>query len=242
MKVVAIVQARTGSTRLPGKVLRDLCGKPMLARVLERLRRATRVDEVLVATSTLPGDDAIADFCAEQGWRCFRGSESDVLDRYARAAHEAAADVIVRITADCPLIDPGVVDEVVAAFLNSEPPVDYACNFHPARTFPRGLDAEVFSREVLDRCAREVTDPSGREHVTSWIYRHPEQFRLTGIASPDDQSAHRWTVDTPEDFALVQTIYSHFGHDRFTWREVLAAFEAHPEWAAINQHIEQKAH
>ena len=140
MKVVAIVQARLGSTRLPGKVLRDLAGKPMLARVLERVRRAESVDETIVATSDLPGDDALAEWLTAGGHAFFRGSEQDVLARFAGAAAQAGADAIVRITADCPLIDPGVIDEVVAAFNAGQPGLAYASNVLPRRTFPRGLD------------------------------------------------------------------------------------------------------
>jgi spore coat polysaccharide biosynthesis protein SpsF len=230
-----------GSTRLPGKVLRDLSGQPMLARVVERLGRASTLDEVWVATSTLAADDPIVALCAARGWPCFRGSESDVLERYFQTAQAAGADAIVRVTADCPLIDPGVVDEVVRAFLARQPGLDYACNFHPRRTFPRGLDAEILSRQALAICRREATDPATREHVTLYLYQHPERFQIQGIeAAGGDWSGLRWTVDTPEDFALATAIYEHFGHDRFSWREALAAVEAHPEWSALNRHIEQK--
>lgn len=238
MKTVAIVQARMGSTRLPGKVLLDLAGEPMLARVVSRLRRARRVDAIVVATSTLASDAPIVELCAARGWACFRGSEDDVLDRYAGAARSSAADIIVRITSDCPLIDPGVVDEVCAAFAG-----DYACNFHPRRTFPRGLDTEVFSRAALERCHREATAPGEREHVTAYIYRHPEFFDLRGVtAEGGDWSGVRWTVDTPADWAAVQAVYRHFGHDAFTWHEALEAWEAHPAWHELNRHVEQKAH
>ena len=240
MKVVAIIQARMGSTRLPGKVLCDLCGEPMLARVVGRVRRAKLVNEVIVATSTLATDDPIAALCTARGWRCFRGSESDVLDRYLGAAREAGADAIVRITADCPLLDPGVIDDVITAFRVGQPSLDYACNFHPRRTYPRGLDCEILRQDVLERCQREATDALSREHVTAFIYGHPKLFTLRGIETDADHSAHRWTVDAPEDFALVETIYRHFAHDHFTWREALAAVEQHPEWSDLNAHIEQK--
>ncbi len=230
-----------GSTRLAGKVLRDLEGEPMLARVVERTRRAALVDEVVVATSTLPADDAIAGTCAARGWSCFRGSESDVLERYLGAARAARAEVIVRITSDCPLIDPSVTDDVIRALVAGEPELDYTCNFHPRRTYPRGLDAEAFPMRVLEECHAAADDPASREHVTLFIYRHPDRFRLQGLeAAGGDWSDLRWTVDTPEDFALAAAVYHHFGHDRFTWREVLAALEEHPEWKDLNRHIEQK--
>jgi spore coat polysaccharide biosynthesis protein SpsF len=242
MKVVAIIQARMLSTRLPGKVLRDLGGQTMLARVVNRTRRAQRIAEVIVATSTLPADDPIAEFCAEQGGSCFRGEEQDVLDRYQKAAAAHHAEVIVRITSDCPLIDAGVLDDTIDAFLAGQPATDYACNFHPHRTFPRGLDAEVFSRTVLDRCWCEVADAYSREHVTAFIYRNPHLFNVRGIDSGGDWSHLRWTVDTPEDYELAKLVYEHFGHDEFDWREALAAFEQHPEWAKVNRHVMQKPH
>ncbi len=242
LRVVAIVQARMGSSRLPGKVLLPLAGEPMLARVVGRTRRATGISDVMIATSTLPTDDPIAALCDARGWSCFRGLENDVLARYHGAAREAAADAIVRITADCPLLDPGVLGALIGAFLAGQPGLDYVCNFHPRRTFPRGLDCEIFRRDVLERCHAEATDLASREHVTAFIYRHPEKFRLHGIESAQDESAHRWTVDTPEDFALIERIYQHFGHDHFGWLEVLSLLRTHPEWRALNAHIEQKAH
>lgn len=240
MKVVAIIQARLGSSRLPGKVLLNLAGEPMLTRVIHRLRRAQRLDEVIVATTTEPRDDALATFCADQGIACSRGSENDVLDRYVQAARAAKADVVVRITSDCPLIDPQLVDEVVAHFLTREPAADYVSNVAPIRTFPRGLDTEVIRLEALERAHREATDSASREHVTAYIYRHPEAFRLEGYHGAEDHSAHRWTVDTPEDFALVEKIYAHFGHDAFSWKEALQLIEQNPEWSRLNAHIEQK--
>lgn len=240
MKVVAIIQARMGSTRLPGKVLLDLAGEPMLARVVNRTRRARTLDEVVVATTVQPLDDAIVRLCAERRWLCFRGSEDDVLDRYYRAAVAYKADVIVRITSDCPLIEPEIVDQVVREFLNLQPEVDYACNVLPRRTFPRGLDTEVMRFDVLERAWREDRNPAWREHVTPYIWRNPELFRIHGITNEMDYSYMRWTVDTLEDLAFVRCIYEHFGHDRFSWREVLVVLDEHPEWLQINQHVQQK--
>ena len=240
MKIVAIVQARMGSTRLPGKVLRDLAGKPMLARVLERVRRAGSVDETIVATSDLPGDDPLADWLAAGRHACFRGSEQDVLARFAGAAAQTGADAIVRITADCPLIDPGVMDDVVAAFRAGQPGLDYASNVLPRRTFPRGLDTEIFTRTALETCAREAADASSREHVTPFIYRHPERFRLHGIEADADYSDHRWTVDTPEDFELIEKIYRALGDAEFSWKDVLRLLAKNSEWSEINRHIAQK--
>ena len=236
MKTVAIVQARMGSTRLPGKVLMDLAGAPMLARVVLRLGQAKSLDGAIVATSTDVADDAIAGLCAERGWACFRGHLHDVLDRYYRAAQWAGADRVVRITADCPLIDPAIVDRVVAALAAA----DYSSNVVPVRTFPRGLDVEAFTFAALERAWREDVDPASREHVTPYIYRHPGMFRVMCVENDVDQSHHRWTVDRAEDLDLVRRIDGYFGRDDFTWEDVLPVLDEHPEWVAINRHVEQK--
>jgi spore coat polysaccharide biosynthesis protein SpsF len=240
MRVVAIIQARMGSTRLPGKVLLDLAGEPMLVRDINRLSRAETLDEVVVATTVEPADEAIVNLCQERGWPCFRGSEDDVLDRYYRAAQKYRADAVVRITSDCPLIEPQVVDQVVKAFLDRQPELDYASNTAPERTFPRGLDTEVMRFDALERAWREDDNPAWREHVTPYIRRHPERFETYGVLNDEDLSRMRWTVDTPEDLAFVRRIYEHFGHDQFSWHEVLALLDRHPEWLAINQSVEQK--
>ncbi len=240
MRIVAIIQARMGSTRLPGKVLLDLAGEPMLVRGVNRTRRAQTLDEVVVATTVKPTDDAIVDLCDERGWPCFRGSEEDVLDRYYHAALAHQADVVIRITSDCPLIAPEIVDRVVWEFLDLQPEIDYACNVLPRRSFPRGLDTEVMRFDVLEQAWREDRNPAWREHVTPYIQRNPDLFRIHGITNDIDYSHMRWTVDTPEDLAFVRCIYEHFGHDRFSWRELLAVLDEHPEWLEINQHVQQK--
>jgi spore coat polysaccharide biosynthesis protein SpsF len=240
MKTVAILQARMNSSRLPGKILKDVAGEPMLVRVVSRLRRAETLSEILVATTTEPADDAVQQICAARGWTCFRGSESDVLDRYYQAARLHGADVVVRVTADCPLIEPAEVERVVQEYLRRPEAVDYVCNFLPRRTYPRGLDTEVFSFEVLQRSWREDQNPAWREHVTEYLLRHPEAFRLRGVQNGEDLSALRWTVDTPEDLEFVRRIYNHFGHDRFFWREVLDLLARNPQWLEINRSVRQK--
>ena len=240
MRVVAIIQARMGSTRLPGKVLLDLIGEPMLVRVVNRASRAQALDHVVVATTVHETDDAIVRLCAERGWACFRGSEGDLLDRYYRAALAHRADAVVRITSDCPLIEPNIVDRVAKEFLDQQPEVAYACNTWPQRTFPRGLDTEVMRFDVLQRAWREDLEPAGREHVTRYIQRNPGVFRIHGVMHDVDLSHMRWTVDTREDLTFVRRIYEHFGHDSFCWQDVLSVLGEHPEWLEINRHVQQK--
>jgi len=244
MKVVAIIQARMGSTRLPGKVLMDLAGEPMLARVVDRCRRAVTLHETVVATTTQPADEAIARLCTERGWPCFRGNENDVLDRYVQAAKAYSADVIVRVTSDCPLIEPAIIDRTVGEFLKRQPNKDYACNFRPAvpfaSTFPLGLDVEVISRDALNRVWQEDRNPAWREHVTEYLLHHPDQFRVHEVANDKDYSHLRWTVDEKKDLAFVRRVYEHFGHDRFSWREVLDVLAEHPDWSDINADVKKK--
>ena len=240
MKVVAIIQARMGSTRLPGKVLMDLAGEPMLARVVARIRRAESLSETVVATTSDPADEVIHELCDRRGYPCSRGSSDDLLDRYYRAACAFGAEAVVRITSDCPLIEPEVVDRVVREFLSRQPSVDYASNSLPVDTYPRGLDTEVFRLDALERAWREDANPAWREHVTPYIYRNPGLFRLHGVRCDVDHSNMRWTVDTTEDLAFVRRIYEHFGHDRFSWQDVLAVLAEHTEWQEINRHVRQK--
>jgi len=239
MRIVAIIQARMGSTRLPGKVLQELGGAPMLARVVNRSARTKRLDELVVATTLQAADEPIVKSCAAYGWPCFRGSAIDVLDRSYQAAIEYRADVVVRITADCPLIEPEIVDLVVQEFC-VKGPLDYVSNTLSPRSFPRGLDVEVMTFEALACAWLEDENPLWREHVTPYIYRHPEKFTLKAVANEKNYSSMRWTVDTAQDLAFVRQIYNYFGHDRFSWKEVLAVLEEHPEWLEINRHVKQK--
>ncbi len=240
MRVVAIVQARMGATRLPGKVLADLAGEPMLARVVQRVCRASKVDDVVVATTTTPGDASVAQLCEAYGWNCFRGSEEDVLDRFYQAAIAYGAEAVVRICADCPLIEAEILDLVIGEFLERQPKVDYAVSFLPERTFPVGLDAQVVRFDALERAWREDTNPVWREGVTYYIDLNPELFHVHTVSSTTDHSAYRWTVDQPEDLAFMRRIYEHFGHDHFSWHDVIAVLRRFPEWQEINRHVEQK--
>lgn len=239
MTTLIIVQARMTSTRLPGKVLLPLCGEPMLTRLVERLRRAQRVDGIVIATTTNATDDPIASLCEALGVPCHRGSEHDVLSRYADAARLHGADVVVRITADCPLIDPALVDQVIATY--EEGDSHYVSNMLPP-TWPFGMAVEVFSAAVLRQANAEATEAAEREHVTPFIYWHPERYRLRNVPSQNDLSAQRWTVDTPEDYELVRRLFESLYpiHPAFTLADLLAAMKAHPEWVEINRHIQQK--
>lgn len=223
-----------GSSRLPGKVLKDVAGRPMLSYQMERLRRVKRAERIVVATTDQPADDAVERFCQKEKIACVRGSEHDVLARYHLAIERFPADVVVRITADCPLIDPAIVDEAIAAY---EP--DYVSNMLET-TYPYGMAVEVFSAQALREAHREAKDPAEREHVTPFIYRHPERYRLRSLTMAPNLSHHRWTVDTPEDFELVSRLLKTL-KPHFTLQDVLAVLDEHPDWCAINAHVEQKA-
>jgi spore coat polysaccharide biosynthesis protein SpsF len=237
-KVAAIIQARMGSTRLSGKVLAGVGDHPMLWYVIERTRAAETLDKVIVATTTEPADDIIVAFCRQHGVSCFRGSEKDVLDRYYHAARQHDVEIIVRITSDCPLIDPGIVDKTVRSFLAEQP--DYASN-SLVRTYPRGLDTEVMTVRALETAWREARQPYQRSHVTPYIYENPGRFRILSVTGEEDYSAYRWTVDTPEDLELVRAIYARFESKEFFFSDVLRLMEREPELAEINRSIAQKA-
>ncbi len=239
MRVVAIIQARMGSTRLPGKVLKDLAGDTVLARVVNRTRRAKLLDEVVVATTTEAADESIVAECERLKVAAFRGSETDVLDRYYQAAQKCSADAVVRITSDCPLMDPELVDHTVRAF--EADGADYATNSLVV-TYPRGLDVEVFTTDALRRAWKEAQKEYQRIHVTPYFYEGEGKFKIVSLAAPADFSNYRWTLDTSEDLQLLRTIYEHFGgRDDMSWREVLAFVESKPELAAINSNVRQKA-
>jgi spore coat polysaccharide biosynthesis protein SpsF len=239
MKTIAIIQARLGSTRLPGKVLRDIGGKTMIERVVERIERCEKIDDIVIATTKELADRPLVEFCQNKRWNVFAGSEHDVLSRYVGAAEAFKADQIVRITSDCPLIEPTIVNKTVH-LLSTVMGIDYASNFHPQRRFPRGLDCEIITREALGRIDRLAQDPHYREHVTLFAYRNASQFTIASVNSENDWSHLRWTVDTSEDLELVDSIYRHFGEQEFNWKDILAAYPTHPRWLTINQHCTQK--
>ncbi|MBF0180128.1 MAG: aminotransferase class III-fold pyridoxal phosphate-dependent enzyme [Magnetococcales bacterium] len=231
--ILGILQARFSSTRLPGKVLKPLLNKPMLERQIERVRRARRLDHLLVATSNEPEDDPIARLCQEIGIDCFRGSLNDVLDRFYRAALPHAPEHVVRLTGDCPLAEPFVIDGVVDFHLVGG--FDYSSNaLEP--TFPDGLDVEVIRFAALQEAWKIATSPAEREHVTLHIVRNPERFRHGSVERGEDLSHLRWTVDEPEDFALVERIYEALYPENpaFGMQEILALIDEQPELAVMN--------
>lgn len=239
MEIAAIIQARMGSSRLPGKVLMDLAGETMLDRVISRCLRASSINEVIVATTMKTEDDAIEKLCKRRKINIFRGSENDLLDRYYQAATKFKANIIVRITADCPIIDPGIIDKVVSEFLNFGP-LDHASNDLGPQTYPHGLGVEVMSFDALRRAWVEDNNYLWREHVTPYFFRNPGKFRLFASVNDKDFSSYRLTVDTMEDFCLMEKIYNFFRHDNFTWLEAIDLLEKNPEWKKINQWVEQK--
>lgn len=239
-RIVAIVQARMGSTRLPGKVLKDIAGKPMLQHVIERLQRADRLAEVVLATSTHPQDRVLLDMAGELGVRGVAGSEDDVLSRYARAARETEADAVVRITSDCPLIDPELVDRSVGFFLVEK--ADYAANCIQ-QTFPRGMETEVFSAGKLFEIDREAQLPYEREHVTPRFYQHAELYAARYLSAEGEyhRPELRLCVDTTQDLALVRGIFDRLGPDNtFPLLDIIRLLDREPDLRALNAQVKQK--
>lgn len=242
MRRVAILQARMTSTRLPGKILMELAGRPMLSWQLDRLKRCTSLDEIVVATTTNSSDDPVVELADLQQVAWSRGSEHDVLGRYLAAARGAKADVVVRVTGDCPLIDPVVVDQVIAALEHPDAACDYASNVLE-RTFPRGLDTEALFAETLYRVGRLAKSAQAREHVTAYIVQErPELFVRRSVRDKEDNSDLRWTVDTPDDLETIRRIYEQAGlaERSVPYPELVRWVRERPEIANLNAHIAQK--
>ncbi len=241
MKIIIIVQARMTSTRLPGKVLLPVLQKPLLEYQIERLLRVRWADEVAIATTLNQTDQPIVDLCQQLQVPIFRGSEEDVLARYYETAVSCKADVVVRVTSDCPLIDPAVIDTVIRRYLDQNPYADYVSNTLE-RTFPRGMDTEVFSMRALTEAHQEAQAQSDREHVTPFIHRQSHRYLCQSIKAGINHSQHRWTVDTPEDFELIrrmlESLYPQTPH--FSLSDCLNLIDQHPDWPLLNAHVEQK--
>jgi len=238
--IIAISQARMNSTRLPAKVLRPILGRPLLWWHLTRLQRARQVDAVIVATTEAPGSDPIAEIAASLGIPVHRGSEQDVLARFAGAAADMGAATIVRVTSDCPLIDPELVDRVIEEYLAHRPGTDYTSL--DVERYPRGFDTEIFSRAALDAAMREAADPFEHEHVTPFIWRRPERFGFRQLSTAETIGHYRLCVDEADDLALVTRIIETLAPAQpdFGWRDCVALLEADPALPAINAHIQQR--
>jgi spore coat polysaccharide biosynthesis protein SpsF len=250
-RVIAIIQGRMSSSRLPGKILADIAGQPMLQRVFIRTSRAAAVTETLFATTTDPSDDLVAEYCEFSGIPFTRGSLYDVLDRYYQAASQSNADVVVRITADCPVIDPVLIDDAVNTLLEGE--YDFVCNRLPPpwhRTYPIGLDVEVCTFAALKKAWQEAKEPQHREHAMPYFYEgvelssvsrqlsegiSPRGYRIAMLNNPTDFGDYRWTVDTAADLEFIRQIFARFdGRDDFTWQEVLDVVHSEPKLMEIN--------
>ena len=256
-RVVAIIQGRMSSSRLPGKILADIAGQPMLQRVFIRTSRSAAVTETIFATTTDPSDDPVAEYCDFSGIPFTRGSLFDVLDRYYQTAKQAKADVVVRITADCPVIDPGLIDNAVNTLLDDE--YDFVANRLPPpfhRTYPIGLDVEVCTFKVLEKAWKEAREPQHREHAMPYLYEgveltpqsrtleigvSPRGFKIAILHHATDFGDFRWTVDTPEDLEFMRQVFSRFdGRDDFTWKEVLDLVHNEPKLMAINAGVKHR--
>jgi len=256
-KVVAIIQGRMSSSRLPGKILADIAGQPMLSRVMIRAARAKTLDQIIFATTTDASDDPVAEYCDFTGFDFTRGSLFDVLDRYYQTASQAKADIVVRITADCPVIDPDLIDNVVNTLLEDD--YDFVCNRLPPpwnRTYPIGLDVEACTFKVLKKAWKEAKEPQHREHAMPYFYegvqlstvnrqlsegKSPRGFKIALLNHTTDFGDYRWTVDTPEDLEFIREIYKRFdGRDDFTWKEVLDLVHDEPDLLKINANVQHK--
>lgn len=256
-RVVAIIQGRMSSSRLPGKILADIAGQPMLQRVFIRASRAAAVTETLFATTTDPSDDPVAEYCDFSGIPFTRGSLFDVLDRYYQAAQGAKADVVARSTADCPIIDPALIDDVVNTLLDDK--YDFVANRLPPpfpRTYPIGLDVEVCTFKVLEKAWKEAREPQHREHAMPYFYEgvelttvnrqlqtgtSPRGFKIAILHHTTDFGGYRWTVDNPEDLEFMRQVYGRFnGRDDFSWKEVLDLVHNDPKLMEINASVKHK--
>jgi len=244
MKVVAVIQARMSSTRLPGKVLKTASGRTMLDRMLERVRKSTMIDQVIVATTTDPSDNAIVRACHRYDTEVYRGSLLDVLDRYYQAAKQYQANIIVRLTGDCPLIDPRLIDDVVKALVDQQ--VDFACNRLPppfARTYPIGLDVEASTIAALENAWRNADQKHEREHVFPYLYAVPGRFKVIQLNHSENLGHLRWTLDTPADLVLLRRVYRYFkGRNDFSWLDVVQLWREKPALFEVNAQVSHKTY
>lgn len=241
MKVICIIQARMGSTRLPGKVLKEICGKTVLEHDIDRVRRVENIDKIVIATTTEKKDDVIVEEAKRLNVSYFRGSEDDVLSRYYNAAKENEADAVVRITSDCPLIDSEVSQNIIDFYMENCDKYDFISNTLE-RTYPRGLDTEVFSFRALEKAYNDAVRKSDREHVTPYIWGNPRFFSFCQYKNNVDYSELRWTLDTTEDFEFINSVYNYLYHEKkyFNMEDIIDLIEEHPELKHINERVMQK--
>lgn len=240
--VCMIIQARLGSTRLPKKILMKVNGRPLLSCMIERVKRAGKVDRIVIAATASHLDSQVETFCKDENVECFRGNEEDVLDRYYNCAQQIGAKVIVRLTSDCPLIDPAVIDEVVNCYLENSFKYDFVANtVPPPGTYPDGMDVEVFSFDLMEKAWKNAKKPSEREHVTFYFWKNPDLFKVYRYDLKTDLSKYRLTIDYEEDYLLIKKIIEHFHDDKllFTMEDIIAFLKSNPDIAEINQHIER---
>lgn len=239
-KVNAIVEARMGSTRLPGKTLMPIVGQPAIKLLIERLRRARLIDTIILATTTNREDDLLEEFCKENKVVCFRGSPDDVLGRVYAAAKKYATDIIVEVTGDCPLLDPVLIDECIDTFLDSN--YDYLSNFL-VQSYPPGIDVQMFTFRVLEEMNFTAKDPRFREHVTLYILKHPEKFKMHNIISPPEMNYPDWhlELDEPKDYELIKKIYEalYLNNPAFSSGEIITLLKNNPEWLEINKDVDR---
>lgn len=241
MKTAVIMQARLGSTRLPGKILKKLCGKTVLEHDIERIKQAKLVDEIIIATTEKEEDEIIAQIAEKSEVKCYRGSELDVLKRYYDAAKYFGIDNVVRITSDCPLVDPFIIDEVLQFYFDGNYDITTNVpNEWEKMTYPRGLDLEIFPFEWLDKAYNNATSPYDREHVSPFIYDHA--IKKGYFRYKKDYSMYRWTLDTEEDWILIEKIYNELykGRHDFYFEDIIKLMVKHPDWQKINEQVEQK--
>lgn len=240
-KIAAILQARMGSSRFPGKVLSDIAGKPLLSHIVERVQATEKIRDIILATTTLPGDDELAFFAAKKSIYCYRGEVDDVLTRFYGAARQFKADVIIRICCDDPLIDPVMLHDLLEMHLQTKS--DYTSTSH-LRTFPMGVEAEIFNYDVLEKAFNYADKKYEREHVTPYFYEHPDLFKLSFLEATGKlrRPDLRLTIDTPEDMRLIQAIFSclHVNGRLFQTGDVIDLLDSHPELLLINKDITQK--
>ncbi len=239
MKIITVIQARMGSTRLPKKVMMPLAGKPLIIRMIERVSLSVSAGTIVAALTRETYDDELADFLVNEGINIYRGSTNDLLDRHINAARAYDGDTVVKIPSDCPLIDPRVIDKVINYFVSNYDRFDYVSNLHPA-TFPDGNDVEIMSLAVLEKCAREASRDFEREHTTPYIWENPEKFRIGNVewgTGLDYSMSHRWTIDYMEDYLFIKEVYGtlYDENPEFGMNDILEYEKDHPEVKAINE-------